>query len=231
MSKGNTGYRKLKRVLIVLVILLAAFAIYVEIVNRNSKQMTYRQKVLKAVYPVWMWFARTTGKHKEQLSETKKAPVSFYTLKARLNNGDSLDFNTLKGKKVVIVNTASECGYTDQYSDLQKLYKSAGDKLVIIGFPANDFKNQESGANEQIAQFCKANYGVTFPIAEKSVVVRSAEQNPVFTWLTDPALNGWNDKQPGWNFSKYVIDESGNLTHYFGSSVSPGGKEFMKAIE
>jgi len=132
---------------------------------------------------------------------------------------------------VLLVNTASDCGYTNQYDDLQKLYKQFEQKLVIIGFPANDFKEQEKGDDEAIAEFCKLNFGVTFPLAKKSSVVRSAQQNEVFRWLTDKMKNGFTSKQPSWNFSKYLVDEDGVLTHYFDPSVSPLSKEVIAAIE
>lgn len=222
--------RKLKRFIFVLVVILAAFAIYVEIVNRNSKNMTYRQKILKAVYPAFMWYTKLTGRNNKALSGDQQPPVSFYSLKTTLNNGDTLDFAGLKGKKVLLVNTASDCGYTNQYSDLQKLADEQKDKLLVIGFPANDFKEQEKGSDEEIAQFCKMNFGVSFPLAKKSVVIRSALQNPVYQWLTDSSRNGWNRKQPSWNFTKYLVNEEGRLTHYFGPSVSPLSREVLDAV-
>ena len=223
--------KKLKRFGLVLLFLLAAFAVYVEIVNRNSVNMTYRQKLLKAVYPAFMWFTRLTGTNAAKLSNKDKTPVvPFYTLKAILNNGDTLDFAGLQGKKVLLVNTASDCGYTHQYEDLQSLYAENREKLVVIGFPANDFKEQEKGTDEEIGAFCKKNYGVTFPLVLKSVVIKSAGQHPVFQWLSDKAKNGWNDKQPTWNFSKYLVNEKGILTHYFDPSVSPSSDEVKNAI-
>ncbi|MBM3415046.1 MAG: glutathione peroxidase [Bacteroidetes bacterium] len=194
--------------------------------------MTYRQKVLKAIYPAWMWWTKLRGKNVTQLSnETKQPPVSFYSLKGTLNDNTELDFATLKGKKVLLVNTASNCGYTDQYNDLQRLYEKAKDNLVVLGFPANDFKEQEKGTDEEIAQFCKLNYGVSFPLMKKSSVVKGETQNPVFRWLTDSSLNGWNTKPPSWNFSKYLVNESGVLAHYFGPSVSPLSEGVIKAIQ
>ena len=222
--------RKLKQFIIVLLLLIAAFVVYVEIANRNSKNMTYRQKILKAVYPAFMWFTKLTGKNTKELAGTKQPPVSFYSLKATLNNGDTLNFESLKGKKVMLVNTASDCGYTNQYHDLQKIAEEYKDKLVLIGFPANDFKEQEKGTDAAIAEFCKKNYGITFPLGQKSVVIKSPAQNPVFQWLTDSTKNGWNNKQPAWNFSKYLVNKEGVLTNYFGSSISPGSSEVLKAI-
>jgi glutathione peroxidase len=224
--------KRLKRILIIFAILLAAFAIYVEIVNINSRNMTYRQKVLKAVYPALMWWTKLTGKNTKKLSNQKTMPpVSFYSLKGVLNNGDTLDFASLKGKKVLLVNTASDCGYTDQYTDLQKLYEENTGKLVVIGFPANDFKEQEKGSDEEIAQFCKLNYGVSFPLMKKSVVIKSNEQNSIYKWLTDAKQNGWNEEQPSWNFSKYLISEDGVLLNYFGPSVSPTSSPVIDALK
>lgn len=230
LMASKSKYRKLKRALVVVLVFIIAFAVYVEVANRNSKNMTYRQKVLKAVYPVWMWWAKLTGKNTKELSGTKQPPISFYSLKAALNNGDTLDFSSLQGKKVMLVNTASDCGYTNQYSDLQKLSEQYKGGLVVIGFPANDFKEQEKGTDDEIAKFCKANYGVTFPLAKKSVVIKTAQQNPVYQWLTDSSKNGWNEKQPSWNFTKYIVNENGVLTNYFGPSISPLSRDVVKSI-
>jgi glutathione peroxidase len=221
-----------KRSLIIFFLLLLGFLGYVEIVNRNSKNMNYRQKVLKAVYPMWMWFTKLVGKNVETAShKNTTAPVSFYSLKGTLNNGQPFDFSQLKGKKVLLVNTASNCGYTNQYDDLQKLHEQYKHELIVLGFPANDFKEQEKGTDEEIASFCKVNFGVTFPLMKKSVVLKQQEQNPVYQWLTDSAKNGWNQKAPTWNFSKYLVDGKGNLTHYFDPSVSPLTKEVIDAIK
>lgn len=224
--------KKLKRFIIVLLVLLAAFAVYVEIVNRNSKNMTYRQKILKAAYPAIMWLNKLTGSKSKKMENTQvKPPVtSFYDLKAKLSDGSELSFSTLKGKKVLLVNTASDCGYTNQYDDLQRLYNDNSSKLVVIAFPANDFKEQEKGTDADIAAFCKKNYGISFPLAQKSVVVQSAEQNPVFQWLTDSTKNGWCNQFPTWNFSKYLVNEEGVLTNYFDPGVSPANTEIRTAI-
>ena len=115
----------------------------------------------------------------------------------------------------MLVNTASNCGYTDQYDDLQKLHEQFQNKFVILGFPANDFKEQEKGNDEDIAQFCKINFGVTFPLMQKTSVIKSADQNAVFKWLTDSTNNGWNNKQPSWNFSKYLINEEWEADQIF----------------
>lgn len=221
---------KIKRLLIVLFVIIAVFAVYVEIVNRNSKNMTYRQKLLKTVYPAFMWVTNITGKNTKMLTGNKTPSISFYTLKGLLNNGDTLDFSSLKGKKTMLVNTASDCGYTNQYTALQALADEYKNTLTIIGFPANDFKEQEKGTNAEIAEFCKKNFGVTFPLMQKSVVIKSPLQNEVYQWLTDSAKNGWNKKSPSWNFSKYLINEEGVLVNYFGPSLSPLSEEIKKAI-
>ena len=224
--------KKLKRLVVVTVVVIIAFICYVAIVNRNSRHMTYRQKLLKAIYPGWMWWAKLRGKNVTELSnEQKTPPVSFYSLRGTLNNGSELDFASLKGKKVLLVNTASDCGYTDQYADLQKLYETKNDKLFIIGFPANDFKEQEKGTDEEIEQFCKKNYRISFLLMKKSSVVKTPEQDEVFKWLTDSVRNGWNNKPPSWNFAKYLVNEKGILTNYFGSSISPLSKDVLDAIE
>jgi glutathione peroxidase len=158
-------------------------------------------------------------------------PVSFYDLFTALNNGNELSFENLRGKKVLITNTASNCGYTNQYSELQRLYAKYKGKLIVLAFPSNDFKEQEKGSDEEIAQFCQVNFGVSFPLAKKSVVIKNAGQNKVFEWLTHKEFNGWNDQQPSWNFSKYLVNENGHLTHYFDPAVSPLSKEVINAID
>jgi glutathione peroxidase len=223
---------KLKSVLIVIVMFIIAFTGYVLIVNRNSVNMTGRQKVLKAIYPMFVWVSKLGQKNVTALSNEKVVPtVSFYSLKGILNDGKELDMASLKGKKVLLVNTASACGYTAQYDDLQKLYKQYSSKLVVIGFPANDFKEQEKGSDEDIATFCKANFGVTFPLMKKSVVIKKQDQDTIFKWLTDSAKNGWNNKPPSWNFSKYLVNEEGMLTNYFGPAVEPLSEEIKNAID
>lgn len=156
---------------------------------------------------------------------------SFYSLGTTLNSGKELPFEELKGKKVLLVNTASACGFTPQYDELEKLYQTHKDTLVILGFPANDFGAQEQGSDEDIAQFCRVNYGVTFPIAKKSTVVKGEGQNPVFAWLTSSKLNGWNDTPPNWNFCKYLVSEDGELEAFYESAVSPMGEELLGDIE
>jgi len=178
-----------------------------------------------------LFFGKKSGKGK--VLENKKSVVpaqSFYSLSTTLNNGQPFSFEALKGKKVLLVNTASNCGYTNQYTELQQLYEHSKEDLVIIAFPSNDFKEQEKGSDADIAQFCQVNYGVSFPLARKSGVLNSGQQNPVFRWLSDPRSNGWNSQLPVWNFSKYLVNESGVLTHYFDPAVSPVSEDVIRAI-
>lgn len=191
--------------------------------------MTLRQKLLKLAYPLLMQL-RPKPQHMPTNTQAVQPPQSFYGLSAVLNNGQPFSFDQLRGKKVLLVNTASNCGYTGQYAELQQLHAQRKDDLVILGFPANDFKEQERGSDEEIAQFCQVNYGVQFPLAKKSQVVRGEGQHPVYQWLTDKTKNGWNDRQPEWNFSKYLINEEGMLTHYFGAGVSPLAPEVQAAL-
>lgn len=131
----------------------------------------------------------------------------------------------------MLVNTASDCGYTAQYDDLQKLSEIYKDKLVILGFPSNDFGQQEKADDTTIKDFCKVNFGVTFPLMAKSTVRKRDTQNDVFNWLSDKNKNGWNDMAPTWNFCKYLVDENGNLTHFFEAAIEPGDERVLNAIE
>lgn len=194
--------------------------------------MTLRQKFLKIVYPVFMWFTKKAYKTKSTSSKDKPEPVkSFYSLEDTTIEGKPFDFSQLKGKKVLLVNTASNCGYTNQYEELEKLYTKYHGKLVVLGFPANDFKEQEKGTDEEIATFCKKNFGVTFPLMKKSTVMKTPGQNEVFKWLTDKSQNGWNNHQPMWNFSKYLVSEEGKLINHFVPAISPLSKEILNTIE
>jgi glutathione peroxidase len=210
----------------------AIFCIYVAVVTRNSRQMTIKQKVLKAIYPVYAWVVKKTSNKSTMTSNSNTVPiVSFYTLKSTLNNGQPFNFDRLKGKKVLLVNTASDCGYTGQYTGLEKISEQYNDKLVVIGFPSNDFGEQEKANDETIAAFCNINYGVTFPLMKKTVVIKENGQHEVYRWLTEKSQNGWNDKQPSWNFCKYIVDEEGKLTHYFPATVEPTDKEIIAVIK
>ena len=192
---------------------------------------TWSQKILRKLYPIIRKIGKK-GKNGTVFTNNKNIEpiISLYTLQVILNNGKTLNFSELHGKKILLVNTASNCGYTGQYAELQTLYTTYGKSIEIIGFPANDFAEQEKSDDTEIAQFCQRNYGVTFPIALKGVVRNCKGQQSVFQWLCDVNKNGWNNHAPDWNFGKYIINEDGVLTHYFGPSISPLEDIFLQAI-
>ena len=192
--------------------------------------MTLRQRFLKVIYP-WLIKQSSSGKNGEVLINSKNTLPASDLIDILLKSSDGkLKEADIKGKKLLLVNTASNCGYTPQYADLQKLYESKKDKLLIIAFPANDFRAQEPADDNEINAFCQVNYGVSFPVMKKSSVVRGENQNPVFKWLSNPDFNGWNKRWPIWNFSKYLVDEKGNLSGYYGPAISPLGKEIGDRI-
>ncbi|MEN2283717.1 glutathione peroxidase [Algoriphagus sp. SE2] len=154
---------------------------------------------------------------------------TFYDFKLKDIDGKEVDFEQFKGKKLLIVNVASKCGYTPQYAALQELNENYGDKIQILGFPANNFGGQEPGSNEEIKTFCTENYGVTFPVFEK-ISVKGFDKHPLYRWLSDAKLNGWNNQEPTWNFCKYLIDEKGELLKFFPSSVTPLDEEILSSI-
>jgi glutathione peroxidase len=151
---------------------------------------------------------------------------SFYNFKVKTLEGGEFDFSTLKGKKVMIVNTASKCGNTPQYKDLEALYEKYRDKLVIIGFPENNFLNQEPGTALEIRKFCTENYGVTFPLMEK-ISVKGDDMAPVYRWLTSKSENGVMDSSVKWNFQKYLIDENGKLVAVIDPKEKPTSEKVM----
>lgn len=157
-------------------------------------------------------------------------PSSIHRFKVSGIDGSTIDFSKFKGKKILIVNTASKCGYTPQYADLEKLYKAHGSKLVIVGFPANNFGGQEPGSNSEINEFCKKNYGVSFVMAEK-VSVKGEDMHPLFKWLTQKAENGVMDAEIRWNFTKFLLDEKGELLAVFPSKVNPTSEEVTRFLQ
>lgn len=159
-----------------------------------------------------------------------KTAISIYEYKVKAIDGSIIDMSTFKGKKILIVNVASECGFTPQYADLEKLYRKYKDQLVIIGFPCNDFMGQEPGSNEEIQQFCTSKFDVTFPLTEK-VSVKGKDQAPVYQWLTEKKLNGVEDAEVSWNFNKFLIDAEGRYVCHFKSKVAPFDDELIAAIE
>lgn len=156
---------------------------------------------------------------------------SFYDFTVTDINGKSFSMSSLKGKKVMIVNVASKCGYTPQYEELQKLYDRYKDKnFVIVAFPANNFGNQEPGTNAEIKEFCRVNYGVTFPMMEK-ISVKGEDQAPIYKWLTQKSENGVIDQEVTWNFQKYLIDENGKLSAVYLPKISPLDEKIIAWIE
>lgn len=155
---------------------------------------------------------------------------TIYDFKVEALDGGTIDFSKFKGKKILIVNTASKCGFTPQYESLEKLYSQHSDKLVIVGFPANNFGGQEPGTNSEIKEFCTKNYGVTFPMAAK-VSVKGDDIAPIFKWLTTKSLNGVLDGEVKWNFTKFLLDENGILLATFESKVLPLDEEITKYLK
>ena len=152
---------------------------------------------------------------------------SIYDFKVESIDGQEINFADFKGKKILIVNTASECGFTKQYADLQKVSQDYADKLVVIGFPANNFGGQEPGTNTDIGAFCEKNFGVTFPLAAK-VSVKGDDTAPIFKFLTDKDLNGVKNTTIMWNFTKFLVDENGKLVDSFISTTKPTDNAITK---
>lgn len=155
---------------------------------------------------------------------------SIHQFKVDGIDGKTIDFSSFKNKKILVVNTASECGFTPQYEGLEKLYKSNKDKLVVVGFPCNQFGGQEPGDGKTIETFCKKNYGVTFPLAAK-VDVKGENIAPIYKWLCSKNENGVLDATIKWNFNKFLLDENGILLAYFPSNVKPDSEEILKLIK
>lgn len=157
-------------------------------------------------------------------------PASIYDFKVASLSGGTIDFSEYKGKKILIVNTASKCGYTPQYKDLEALYEKYKDKLVIVGFPANNFLWQEPGSNNDIAAFCQKNYGVSFPMAAK-ISVKGREMAPIYQWLTNKDYNHYQNSSVKWNFQKYLVNEQGELIGVFSPATKPTDKSIIDLIE
>jgi glutathione peroxidase len=162
----------------------------------------------------------------------KLQPVkSFYDFTVKTIDEENFALSSLKGKKVLVVNTASKCGFTPQYADLEKLYKEyGGENFVIIGFPANNFLSQEPGSNDEIETFCRVNYGVTFPMMAK-ISVKGKDIHPLYQWLTSKSLNGVMDSDVKWNFQKYLIDENGKLVDVLMPKESPYSERIISWLK
>jgi glutathione peroxidase len=163
------------------------------------------------------------------LSTFLMVAMTIYDFKVSALDGTQIDFSSYKGKKIMVVNTASECGFTPQYADLQELHKKYGDKLVIVGFPANNFGGQEPGSNDEIATFCKKNYGVSFTMAEK-VSVKGDDIHPLFKYLVGEAEKMGVKDPIKWNFTKFLVNEDGKLIGVFESKISPMSDEITKHL-
>ncbi len=146
-----------------------------------------------------------------------------------LNSEKQINFKDFEGKKILIVNVASKCGFTYQYEGMEKLYNTFKEKLVVVGFPCNQFLMQEPGSEEKIAQFCSTEYGVSFPMTVK-IKVKGRDKHPIYSWLTSKALNGKADYSISWNFNKFLLDEDGKILEYFGSKVKPMDEQITKYL-
>ena len=155
---------------------------------------------------------------------------SIHNFTVKSIDGKDIKMSSFKGKKILIVNTASKCGYTPQYESLEKVYEQYKDKLVIIGFPCNQFGGQEPGSNEEIVEFCKKNYGVTFPLADK-VDVKGTNTAAIYQWLTQKSKNGVLDASISWNFNKFLLDENGKMIAYYPSNVKPDSEAILSNLK
>ena len=185
-----------------------------------------------ALTTVLLSCAAHSGNISKQINTSSATPVnskSIYEFKVDGLEGGTIDFSSYKGKKILIVNTASACGYTPQYKELQALYEKYKEKLVIVGFPANNFGGQEPGSNTEIKAFCEKNYGVSFPMAAK-ISVKGDDMAPIYKWLTSKEANGVLDAEIRWNFNKFLIDENGKMVAYFPSKVTPMSEEITSKL-
>ncbi len=193
-----------------------------EVINSVSKKIF----LVTLILPISLFGFGQKAKTSSDLN-----PKSIYKYQVKDINGDEFDFESLKGKKIMIVNTASRCGYTKQFAALQELYEKYKDQnFVIVGFPSNDFMNQDPGTDEEILEFCSINYGVTFPMMSK-VKVTGKKKDPIYKFLTDVKQNGVESSSVGWNFQKYLIDENGYLVKVISTKTEPDSQEIIDWIE
>ncbi|MEO8412030.1 MAG: glutathione peroxidase [Ginsengibacter sp.] len=183
--------------------------------------MSILKKLFSSTYSLRMKLSKLTGVGItiNANKSNKMAPINFYSLQATTNANEEVLFEKYRGKKVLLVNLASQCGFTPQYAELEQMHEQ-NKNIIILGFPSNNFGAQEPGSDEEIAEFCKINYGVTFQLFKKDNV-KGNDKQPVYQWLSDENKNGWNHKEPEWNFYKYLVSENGDLLNVFSSSVSP----------
>ncbi|AYZ12215.1 glutathione peroxidase [Chryseobacterium arthrosphaerae] len=181
----------------------------------------------------FMAFLQSCTNQKSEISKAKTKELmgkTIYDFTVESLDGKEINFADFKGKKILIVNTASECGFTPQYADLEKVYEQYKDKLVVVGFPANNFGGQEPGTNTEIGAFCQKNYGVTFPLAAK-VSVKGDDMAPIFKYLTEQELNGVKNTTILWNFTKFLLDENGKLIDTFVSTTKPTDEAITKYLK
>lgn len=167
--------------------------------------------------------------HKNLQHNTGKKNQSIYDFKLKTLSGEEITLAKYKGKKMLLINVASECGFTPQYKNLQALHEQYGDKVVLIGFPANNFGGQEPGSSTEIKEFCTKNYGVTFQLMEK-ISVKGSDMHPLYKWLSSKEENGTCNDAPNWNFCKYLIDENGKIVKFFPSKVDPMSKDIIALL-
>jgi len=194
-------------------------------VKRHNKCETMKTTIIILI----MLTSLFSNKGQQNTGKIVEPAEDFYALSFKTIRGETFSFEQLRGKKVLLVNTASKCGFTPQFKELEALHKEYAPNLVILGFPSNDFMKQDPGTNEEILEFCEINYGVTFQMMEKSSV-KGKDQNPVFRWLSDKSKNGWNTSAPGWNFSKYLVDEKGRLIGFWPSKVKPNDPQILEML-
>lgn len=178
---------------------------------------------------IMLFSCSSSNNNKHTMTEKQNNPSNIYSFSVDGLSGGKINLADFKGKKILIVNTASKCGYTPQYQELETLYNKYQDKLVIIGFPANNFGGQEPGTNAEIETFCQQNYGVSFPMAAK-ISVKGNDMAPIYQWLTQKNKNGVLDAEIGWNFNKFLIDENGIMMAHFPSKVTPLSTEIVSKL-
>lgn len=193
--------------------------------------MTLRQTLLKWIYPLLIKISKVKSEKGILLRpDGSQSTVSFFHISVNDITGKPFSFQTMSGKTLLLVNTASDCGYTAQLKELQQLYEQNRSYLNIAAIPSNDFKNQEKLEGISIATFCQKNYGVSFPILQKMHVRKGVNQSALFQWLSQPSKNGWNNQAPGWNFWKYLIDENGELLACFPPGISPQNEKIASFL-
>lgn len=199
--------------------------------NFDIKYYAMKKQILFGLVTLLLSYNSQAQTKKKMETKDKALKETIYQFKVKDIEGNQFDFSSLKGKKIMVVNTASKCGLTPQYKDLEVLYnKYKRSNFVIVGFPANNFGSQEPGTNEEIAAFCERNYGVSFLIMSK-ISVKGEDMHPLYEFLTEKAKNGFEDSQVEWNFQKYLINEKGELELVISPKVLPTDATIVNWIE